>query len=279
MLLYFKFFRIFRLKYPLYSLLYVNLYFSTNPGTEQMSTELATIDLSQLPSTQLGSDEAFADLAKGGDYLRYIKLCSGDKFVKKKLIEDGHFGIPRAKEVIDDLGDSIDIIPLARRPKAVDLSDLSAIVTSYDETSTVFQDIKERAKGTDSGCQYGISYLVLERSTGGFYEFFFGTSSSRPEAKNVAAYMQLTQAQIDAAAANGHDVIGIEPHGPLPVTLKADFRENKKGMWYTPMAVKCSTPFRTGPAPAAIVKEVTRFLTIKSEGTEKVKDERKARAR
>ena len=39
-----------------------------------MSDELATLDLNQLPSTQLGNDEAFAELSKGGDFLKYVKL-------------------------------------------------------------------------------------------------------------------------------------------------------------------------------------------------------------
>ncbi len=33
------------------------------------TNELAILDLTQLPSTQIGTDEAFQELAKGGDFL------------------------------------------------------------------------------------------------------------------------------------------------------------------------------------------------------------------
>ena len=105
-----------------------------------MSNEMVTLDLTQLPSTQIGSDDAFAALAKGGgDWLRYIKLCSNDKYAKTRKIPAGHWGIPGTEETIEDLGPSIDVLPLARRPKALDMSDKTAIVTSYDEQSEVVQ--------------------------------------------------------------------------------------------------------------------------------------------
>ena len=281
---FFSYFLFYSAQNTLFRLHYLQkLYFSPlvlrNSGTRRMSTQLATIDLTQLPSTQIGGDEVYQDLAKDAGYLKYIKLCSGDKYVKRKMIEDGHFGIPRTKDEVVDLGEAVDVIPLARRPKAVDLSDLSAIVTSYDSNSEVFKDIRVRASGSDSGCQWGTSFLMLERSTGLFYEFFFGTNTSRPEAANVFNAMNLTQDDIDRRAAAGADVSDLAPHGPLPVTLKADFRQNKKGMWYTPVVLKCSTPFSRVPPIADIVAEIGRFTTIKSEGTEKVKDERKGRAR
>ena len=244
-----------------------------------MSSALATIDLNQLPSTQLGSDDAYADLAKGGEFLGYIKLCNSDKYVKRNLIPNGHFGIPRSKDEIDDLGETIDFLPLARRPKAIDMGDLSAIITSYDEESDVFKAIRARSTETGSACQWGTSFLVLERLTGRFLEFFLGTVSCRPEAKNIFPCMPLSQADIDRRAAAGADVSDLEAHFALPVTIKAKLKENKKGMWYSPVAVKCSQPFTKLPATAVIVSEIGKFLTIKSGGVEKAEDTRKQRAR
>jgi hypothetical protein len=237
-----------------------------------MSTELATLDLSQLPSTQLGSDEAYADLAKGGDFLKYIKLYSKGKDIDKGRIPPGHWGIPESEDEIIDLGDSIDVLPLARRPKALDMSDKTAIVVSYDESSAVFKAIQAKSAEKESKCQHGISFLALERSTGRFLEVFFGNKSSRPEAKKIFPYLPKSQADIDRLAAAGNDVQGLVPHGPLPVTLKIRLAESKQGFsWHCPMVVKCSAPIKT-PATATVVKEITKFLTVKSGGVEKVEE-------
>jgi hypothetical protein len=244
-----------------------------------MSNAIATIDLTQLPSTQLGTDDAFADLTKGGNYLKYLKLCNNDKFTKKNKIANGHWGIPGPDETITDLGDSIDVVPFARRPKAVDMRDRSAIVTSYDETSDSFKKIRALSMEKDSSCQCGISFLVYERSTGSFYELFFGNATSLREAGAVSNHMNLTQADIDRRAANSQDVKGLAPHGPMPMTLQTRYIEKKGNSWYGPLVTKCSTPFNKVPPMTRIIEEIERFLKPKSEGVEKAEDNRKSRAR
>jgi hypothetical protein len=243
--------------------------------------QLTTLDLDQLPSTQIGSDEAYAELSKGGEFLSYLKLCTNDKYTKKGKILPGHWGIPGPDEEITDLGESIDILPLARRPKAIDMSDRSAIVVSYDESSPEFKRIRARASQANSGCQFGISFLVLERSTNQFLELFFGNQSARKEAKNLYAYLPLRQVDIEGKAAGGGNVTGVVPHGPVPATIKVRLAENKKGSWHVPMVVKCSTPFTRVPSTAVVAREMNKFLAVKSGGVEKVEepDGRKARAR
>src|SRR3990167_11522677 len=129
----------------------------------------------------------------------------------------------------------------------------------------------------DSHCQYGPSFLVYERSTGRFLEFFCGNKSSRIEAKKLFPFLPLTQADIDAKAAAGNEVGDLKPHGPVPVTLKTKLAENRKGTWHVPVVVMCSTPFSRLPSEEVIVREITRFLTIKDNGIEKVQDSKPAR--
>ena len=107
---------------------------------------------------------------------------------------------------MDDLGDTIDIVPLARRPKALDMTDNEAIIVNYDPDSDEFKRIAAKSLEKESHCMYGPSFLVFERSRGLFLEFFCGNKSSRSEAKKVYPYLPLTQADIDAKAANGDDV-------------------------------------------------------------------------
>ena len=137
----------------------------------------------------------------------------------------------------------MDLLPLARRPKAIDMSDMEALVISYDMESEEFKRIAEKSKESESHCQYGPSFLVYERSTGRFLEFFCGNKSSRIESKKLFPFLPLTQADIDAKAAAGNEVGDLEPHGPIPVTLKVKVAENNKGVWHVPVVVKCSTPF------------------------------------
>jgi hypothetical protein len=248
-----------------------------------MTTSLVPVDFSQLPSTQIGDDSLYAGLTQGGTFLKRIQLYTKGEAIDTGKIRPGHFGVPD-NDAITDLGESIDIVPLARRPKALDMSDKTAVTASYDLESDEFKRIAARSDEPNSGCQHGISFLVVERTTGEFYEFFFGNKSSRPEAKSLAPYLALTQADIDRRQAAKADVTGLQPHGPVPATLKTRYIKGKKGSWHVPVVFKCSTPFANFPSQAECIKEITRFLTAKTEGSEKVEeapaeDGKKKRAR
>jgi hypothetical protein len=243
------------------------------------NTAIAPVNLGQLPSTQLGTDDQFAELAKGGDYLGRMQLYTKSKANMKGLIPQGHYGIPEGDDEITDLGPNVNILPLARRPKAIDMSDMEALVISYDMESEEFKRIAAQSAEADSHCQYGPSFLVYEESTGRFLEFFCGNKSSRIEAKKLFPFLPLTQADIGAKAAAGNDVSNLKPHGPVPVTLKVKVAENRKGTWHVPVVTICTTPFGRLPSEEVIVREITKFLTIKDNGVETVQDAPPARAR
>ena len=215
------------------------------------NTNLVPVNLEQLPSTQIGSDEQFADLAKSADYIGRLQLFTKGKAVNKKLVGPGNYGIPESDEEVIDLGDTIDIIPLARRPKAIDMTDSEAIIVNYDPETNEFKRIAAQSLEKESHCMYGPSFLVYERSTGRFLEFFCGNKSSRSEAKKVYPYLPLSQADIDAKAAKGEDVGDLQPHGPLPLTLKSRLVEKGTYSWHVPVVVKCATPFDESAADPA----------------------------
>lgn len=217
-------------------------------------TALVPVNFDQLPATQIGSAEEFDDLAKGGDFLARLQLCSKDKYVTGGLITAGHWGIPASADEIVDLGKSIDVIPLARRPKAVDLNDKDAIITSYDVESTEFKRIRAKAGTKNSGCMFGPSFLVYERSTSRFLEYFCGSASARNEAKKIYPFLAHTAEDIEARKLN------IEPHGSLPLTLNNKIAKKNDFIWHVPVVVACSTPFINSPPRANIIREVERFL-------------------
>ena len=115
---------------------------------------------------------------------------------------------------------------------------------------------------------YGPSFLVFERSSGRLLEFFCGSKSTRGEAKKIYPYLPLTEADIAA-----RELSGVEPHGPLPLTLKSRLVEKPTFSWHVPVAVKCSTPFTNLPSQAVIVREIEKFITVKDDGVEKVSEE------
>ena len=237
------------------------------------STSLVPVNLDQLPSTQIGSDDQFADLAKSADFVGRLQLFTKGKAINRKLVGPGNYGIPESDDEVIDLGDTIDIIPLARRPKAIDMTDDEAIIVNYDPGTDEFKRIAAQSLEKESHCMYGPSFLVFERSTGRFLEFFCGNKSSRSEAKKVYPFLPLTQADIDAKAAAGNDVSDLQPHGPLPITLKSRLVEKGTYSWHVPVVVKCSTPFAKMPPMERIVKEITSFLTIKDNGVERAQEQ------
>jgi hypothetical protein len=226
-----------------------------------MSNAMIPLDVNQLPSTEV--NEKYDNLAKGVDFLGRLQLYTRGKPIDKGLIAPGHYGIPVQQDEIHDLGDSCDVIPLARRPKAVDLSDRENIITVYDDESQEFKRIAEASFQRDSGCMFGVSFLMYERTTGRFLEFFCGTKSSRPEAKNIYPFLPHVE--------DGEQV------GPFPMTLKVRYIE-KKFSWHVPTVHKCSTPFTNLPDPSKVAEEIERFVNPKESEVEVVEDDnRRAR--
>lgn len=236
-----------------------------------MSVESKGLSLTglNLPSVELADDAIFNDLARPADFLARLQLYTKGSAVNRKLIGPGEFGIPVGDNEIIRLGESVDLLALARRPKAMDLSDKEAIVVSYDAKSPVFADIKARSQGQDSGCMWGVSFLFIERTTGGLVEFFAGTKSTRVEAGKIYPFLPLTPEAIEAKKAAGEDVTGLEPHGPLALTMKSKLVETAKFSWHVPVVIPCSTPFTRLPPVETINEAVAKFLTVKDGGVEK----------
>jgi hypothetical protein len=234
------------------------------------SNENAILNLDNLPVTSSGSDEQFAALAQSSGFIGRLQLYTKGTAVNKRLIGPGEFGIPGSGESIEVLGDSVDLMVLARRAKAVDLNDTDAIVTSYDPSEDAFKDIAARSALQNSRCMYGPSFLVYERTTGRFLEFFCGTKSSRSEAGKIYPFLPLTAADIEARKAAGNDVSSLEPHGPRAMTLKSRLVEKNDWSWHVPVVIPCSTPFSNLPKVETIIEEIRKFVTAVGEQPEKV---------
>lgn len=216
-----------------------------------MSNELTTFHLDNLPAV---SDQMFGELAevsKGSDFLPRIQLVTKGKYVDTGKIAPGHWGVPLpGGEEIEDLGTSIDVLPLTFRPKALDVSDKTAIISSYDINSDEFQRIKNAPK--NSGCMWGPTFLIVERNTGKLFELFFGNASGRTEAGKLRPFLP-----------------GGNSPAPSPATLNIRYKKTPDYGWHVPVITKCSEPFTNGPRKEEILKAIERFMSQKG-GIEKV---------
>ncbi len=240
------------------------------------STDLSVIDVNQLPSTQVGNDDVYNELAKSQEFLARVQLYTKGKAIDKRLIRGGEYGIPESAEEITVIGDEMDILVLARRPKAIDMSDSEAIFVSHDNESAEFQKIAAQSQEKESHCMYGPSFLVFERSSGRFLEFFCGSKSSRSEAKKIYPFLPLTAADIKARG-----LVDQEPHGPLPLTLKSKLVEKGSYSWHVPVVTKCSRNFTNVPPMEKVIAEINKFIAPKADGVERVEEKpgKKSRAR
>ena len=127
-------------------------------------TNVVPVTFNQLPSTQFGSDDQFIELAKSTEFLGRLQLYTKGKAINKGQVKPGHYGIPEGEDVID-LGDQIDLYVLARRPKAIDMTDTDAVLVNYEPGSPEFERIKEQSMEKESHCMFGPSFLVFERTT------------------------------------------------------------------------------------------------------------------
>lgn len=223
-------------------------------AAEAPTTSLVPQVASNLPASAM-KDDAYEKLATASAFLGRLQLYDKNKEVSKGLINPGEWGIPGGGDKITNLGKEIDMLILARRPKALDLSDTSDIITSYDPNSETFKDIERRSGGKDSGCMFGTSFLVFERNSKRFIEYFAGTKTTREASGDLYPFLPEKQ-----------------PEGTtvLPaVTATSEVIEKGPYTWRGPIFRKCSTPVQMPPA-AALEEELTKFLNpeVQEEATE-----------
>jgi len=232
--------------------------------------EIATIDdvftngTIVIPNQTTEDLKEVASLSKGAKYLGRIQLYSAKTdAVAEGIIPVGHYGIPASKTEIQDLGPTIDVMVIARRAKALDMSDKSAVVANYDVKSEIFQSIQQRADDRslkNSNCIYGPTYLIYERSTSEFYEYFCSSASARISSGNFNVFLPVTQAMID-----GGFTKETAPRGPKAMTMEVEFI--KKPTWsnHLPKVSECVTKFKTLPKQEDLIKQITRFFKDEEE--------------
>lgn len=194
---------------------------------------LVPIDVSNLPSVD---EKKFKDLTATASFLPRIQLYGANSGpVKEGLIGMGHFGFVHSKENIEDLGKEVDCIPLNWHFKAMRIAD-GEVDTSLDPESELFQEIQASADDPDSGCMYGIEFLIWLPSEGGRYcTLFLNSVSSR----RIAG-----------------DIRGLLGKG---ASLGVRLVKTKRYSWHAPKVTANSTPFPVVPDVDEINEKVELF--------------------
>lgn len=194
--------------------------------------ELA-LNIPQVPSRF--SEDTFAGLAKAGDWLPRMQLFTGKtKEVESDKIEKNHYGIVVQKDVIQDVGLEVDVIPCGWRPCAIRISS-DGVDNVFDHDSEDFRKIRVESEVQDSGCFFGLQFLLYVPIAGKFVTFLFGTKSSRPEAGNM------------------------KPLIGKMAKMTSRLAKNTKFVWQTPVVVESSSEPSQIPSPEQLQKELEKF--------------------
>jgi len=222
-----------------------------------MSNELVKNDYTNLPVSTVSRSELRAT-AQETEFLGRFQLYTKGEAIDSGAIAPGHYGVPQnGSDEILDLGNEIDILVVAVRYKAMDVSDRDDVIVSYDKDSDVYKDIKSRSDNREQGCLYGFSFLTYERSTNSFYEMFCCNKSARIFAPTLLPFLPLSAAEAEQS--------NEEPHGPIPATLGVRYASNSKGKWHVPQVRECKEPFTREPPMDEVIRQVTKFLTPEEE--------------
>jgi hypothetical protein len=200
------------------------------------------------------SDAASAITAPASEvpsFFPRIQLYGKGSAVDQGQIKPGHYGVPQEVSVID-LGAEIDVIPLAVLDKALDVSNSDQIVSVFGKTNPVYIEIANRSQEQDSGCMYGPVFLLLERSTGKFYEFFANNKSARREADRLLNFLPVNESAAKA--------LGIDPRLPQAARLSAKYIKKPRYSWFAPVVAASTAQFTKLPTIDIVVKSVETFL-------------------
>jgi hypothetical protein len=227
------------------------------------NTSLAAFGSIPVSEAALPSTEKAAKKPQGKFLPRVQFVSTGSsKLVTDKKVEVGHWALVDGDETTD-LGESIDVIVLARVDKGVDFSGDETVVafkSSNEEDNAEYARIEAEviADGYDSGCMYGPVYLLFLCDTEQFVELFFNNTSGRNEADNIDLFLPIS---VEAAQAND-----CEPRAPRLATLgtkEVTSKRGKKSYTYCvpttnegPKALQIDNP----PQPAEVIERCNKFV-------------------
>ena len=175
--------------------------------------------------------------------IRRLHLFNKGKAIDKGLIVAGHYGVPLADDEILDLGDSIDVLFLAVRDKAVDMSSKEGIVQSFDPASAEFKRIQSESMKKETSYMCGPEFLVFERTTAEFYDFYCGTKPTRAMSETIYPFLPDRRRKA------------------VQATLAAEVQTRGSFSFHVPAVRQCSTAISV-PAKTVSAKVKARMIDV-----------------
>lgn len=209
-----------------------------------MSDEL--IPMGELGVAKFADEKTFEALSSNAFLPRLQLMGSSSTAVKEGKISQGHYGLVRGKDQVEDLTKETNVIVLSWRPKALEIKE-SSVVSVYDPKSPEFKRITEKSEEPDSGCMFGPEFLVWVPSHRTFATVYMSSKTARREAPVVRGLMGKA------------------------ATLKAQLIKAKKFAWHGMVVTPCSQPLDL-PDLAQAKEETAKFNNPPSEETEAVPD-------
>lgn len=227
-----------------FSTLFGNL-FNTVYGDEltHLPTDFA------MPVAKYADDEqAMSQVITATGFLPRVQLFGGNSNAcKEGKINVGRYGLTISKDEIIDLTAQFDCYPFCYRFCGVRLVD-GNVHSYYNPRSPDFAAIMKDADTIkDSGCFYGLEFLIWVPTVSKFATFFFNSKTARRQAPNMRTLAEERKA----------------------ATMKTEYIKTKKYSWHGPIVVACSTPFPLPPLED-IKEQATRFANPKESVIEKV---------
>jgi hypothetical protein len=197
-------------------------------------------------TTSVGSDDAYAKYAQKKGFLPPIYFSAKGKSSSdgKKYIAPGHYFLKDGED-LRDLGDSIDVLILARGRKAMDYSNRDAMIICHDPTTPEYKRVEADSNEKDLKCMEGPRFLLWERSTGEFYEMFCASAGTKSASVMMGGFLPSAD------------------QGIAPATLGSKFRKTAYGTQHDPTVDECSTPFSKLPSEEAMIEQIKAFISAK----------------
>lgn len=174
------------------------------------------VDVTKYGVAKYFDDDAFQELTKTS-FIPRLQLCGGNsEAVKEGKIPIKHYALATTKDDLRDLGETVDVIPLALRMCAVRIAG-DQVTSYYDHNSPEFKQVIVDSEQPDSRCMYGPQFLLWVPAVGEFCTFLFGNKSTRREARNLRPLMG------------------------KGATLKTKFIKTAKYSWHVPIVVACNS--------------------------------------
>lgn len=207
-------------------------------------TENTLIPASAVPETD---DSRVLAVAKNKEYLPRLKLCGSQAGeCQRGQVGIGNYAIIKSKDDLEDVGSELDIVIIAGRAKAVQLSDPP--IQAFDPESDLFKDLMEESTKKDSDAMYGPEFLVWIPRTRQFATFFLCNPTGRRFAPDMHARLR------NAA------------------TLGSKLIETAKYKWHGPTIKDCAIDVEL-PDTETISAVATKFVGEKDSNVEVAKDD------